>query len=253
MTNKMKRRIVIFIFGLIFIIFLISGCYEIIHIKEHIITSAKAVQNVPTIIVDAGHGGEDGGAVAKDGTLEKDINLSISFKLKELLDFYGYNVIMTRNDDNLIYDESAHSIREKKVSDIRNRMNIINNNPDSILISVHQNHFTDSKYHGTQVFYSKNNSNSKILAQSIQKSVVENIQENNQREVKKTGTEIYLLYHAKNPAIMVECGFLSNYNELERLKDENYQMKIAFSIFSGIIKYMESNNTSNTEVTINGS
>ena len=165
---------------------------------------------------------------------------------------YGFNVIMTRNDDKLIYDEDSNSIRQKKVSDIRNRMKIINANPNSILISIHQNHFSNPKYHGTQVFYSKNNSESKVLAQSIQDSVVKNIQKDNKREVKQTGTEIYLLYHAKNPAVMVECGFLSNTSELEKLKDEKYQMKMAFSIFSGIIKYIEYNDVSKTEVNING-
>ena len=249
MTNKTKRRIILFIFGIVFLIFLVTGCYELIHIKEHIITSAQVSENLPVIIVDAGHGGEDGGAVAKDGTVEKNINLSISLKLEGLLRLYGYNVIMTRTDDKLIYDANAQTIREKKISDIRNRMKIINDNPKSILISIHQNHFTEPKYHGTQVFYSKNNFESKTLAQCIQNCVTANIQKENMREVKKTGTEIYLLYHAKNPAVMVECGFLSNYNELEKLKQENYQMEMAFSIFSGIINYIESNDTLKTEVT----
>ena len=249
MTNKTKRRIILFIFGIVFLIFLVTGCSELIHIKEHIITSAQVSENLPVIIVDAGHGGEDGGAVAKDGTVEKNINLSISLKLEGLLRLYGYNVIMTRTDDKLIYDANAQTIREKKISDIRNRMKIINDNPNSILISIHQNHFTEPKYHGTQVFYSKNNFESKTLAQCIQNCVTANIQKENMRDVKKTGTEIYLLYHAKNPAVMVECGFLSNYNELEKLKQENYQMEMAFSIFSGIINYIESNDTLKTEVT----
>lgn len=190
-----------------------------------------------TVIVDAGHGGIDGGAVGTDGTLEKDINLQISHKLCCLLKLYGFNVIMTRNDDNSIHSKDAQTVRQIKVSDIHNREKIITDNPNAVFVSIHQNKYPDASVCGTQVFYSKNNSDSPVLAQKIQDSIVENIQKNNYRKIKPSGTEIYLLYHSPIPSVMVECGFVSNQNELNELKNDEYQKKIALSIADGILKY----------------
>lgn len=190
-----------------------------------------------TVIVDAGHGGEDGGAVAPDGTVEKDINLDIAIKLQKVLQLYGFNVIMTRTEDKMTYDGSYNTQREKKVSDIRNRFKIIEEHPEAIFVSVHQNNFYDSSQNGTQVFYSKNNLKSKLLADEIQKSFVDNIQPDNRRQTKKSGTEIYLLYHSQIPSVLVECGFLSNYNDLNQLKNEDYRMRVAILIADGILKY----------------
>ncbi len=190
-----------------------------------------------TIIIDAGHGGEDGGAVADDGTVEKNINLDISLKLEKLLKLYGFDVIMVRSTDRLIYSDDSVTIRQKKVSDIRNRMKIIDDNPDALFVSIHQNKYDASSVHGAQVFYSKNNPESQLLAQSIQNSVVASIQPDNNRKVKPTGTEIYLLYHAKSVAVMAECGFISNYEELSLLKQDSYKLKLAMAIADGIVDY----------------
>lgn len=190
-----------------------------------------------TVIVDAGHGGIDGGAVGCDGTLEKDINLQISHKLSAILKLYGFNVIMTRNDDNSIHSKEALTTRQIKVSDIHNREKIIINNPNAIFVSIHQNKFQDSTIHGTQVFYSKNNPLSSALALKIQDSIVENTQKDNCRKIKQSGTEIYLLYHSQIPSVMVECGFVSNQSELNKLKSDEYQKKIALSIADGILNY----------------
>lgn len=200
------------------------------------ITSNSAISQ-KTIIIDAGHGGMDGGSVGVDGTVEKEINLKIALKLEFILKAYGYNVIMTRKDDKSIHDSSANTVRQQKVSDIHNREKIILQNPDAIFVSIHQNHYPNSSIHGTQVFYSKNNTLSKELAQNIQSSIVKNIDSENKRQIKKSGTEIYLLYHSKIPSVMVECGFISNYNDLNKLKDENYQKKLALSIADGIVNY----------------
>jgi len=191
-----------------------------------------------TIIVDAGHGGDDGGAVGINGTVEKDINLDIALKLEKILKFYGFKVIMTRTEDVMTCDDGLDSMRKRKVSDIHNRFELMQKNPDALFVSIHQNKFEDSAQHGTQVFYSGNNEESKVLAQAIQDSIVSSLQKDNSRVVKKSGSGIYLLYHAKNPAVLVECGFISNPTEVKNLKDEKYRMKLAILIADGLIKYL---------------
>ncbi len=202
---------------------------------------AVTAETTPVIIIDPGHGGEDGGTQSSDGTLEKKINLDISVKINELLLAEGFTTVLTREGDYMIYDESASTQREKKVSDIHNRMKIVEENGDCILLSVHQNYFTESKYSGTQVFYSKNNPDSEVLADEIQKSVVSVLQPDNTRQIKESGTDIYLLYHSQVPSVMVECGFMSNEAETEKLKDEDYQQKMAEAIVEGLLNYLESN------------
>ena len=194
-----------------------------------------------TVIIDPGHGGIDGGTSAADGTLEKDINLKIALKLNDMLNSMGIKTVLTRTEDISIHDESAKTIRQKKVSDIKNRLKIINNTDNAIFVSIHQNYFSESKYSGTQVFYSKNNSDSAKLADSIRLPVISYLQPENSRETKSSGTDIYLLYHAQVPAVMVECGFLSNQKEADSLKDEAYQNKMAFLIAIGIFDFF--NNT----------
>ena len=199
----------------------------------------RTVQNEKQlIIVDPGHGGEDGGTVSSRGVNEKKINLEISEKLKKIFELCGYRTIMTREEDKLIYDGAPKTIREKKVSDLRNRLNFSENNPDGIFLSVHQNYFTESKYWGTQVFYSGNNEDSKLIAENIQKSARNNIQNDNYRKIKKSGKEIFLLHNIKSPAVMVECGFMSNPSEALKLEDNSYQIKMALSIIDGINNYL---------------
>lgn len=204
--------------------------------------SAAEASSMPitqkTVIVDAGHGGDDGGAIGIDGTVEKDINLDISLKLEKILKFYGFNVIMTRTQDVMTCDDGLDSLRKRKISDIHNRFELMRKNPDAIFISVHQNKFEDSSQHGTQVFYSGNDERSKELAEAIQTSVTLTLQQKNDRVVKKSGSGIYLLYHAKIPAVLVECGFISNSDEVKKLKDESYRMKLAILIADGLLKYL---------------
>lgn len=197
---------------------------------------------LPVIIIDAGHGGADGGAICADNTAEKVINLEISKKLEALCKFFGYKVIMTRESDDAICDDWCKTIRQKKVSDIKNRFKIIQENPNSLFISIHQNKYSNSSMSGTQTFYSPNNISSMRLAECIQNSVVASLQSDNTRQIKKSGTEIFLLYHAQSTAVMVECGFVSNLNELKKLKNENYQKQMAFAILSGINDYIVSCN-----------
>lgn len=195
------------------------------------------ITETPLIIIDAGHGGMDGGAVAGDGTPEMHINLDIALKLDAILKERGYRTLLTRSDNNSIHDESAKTVREQKVSDIHNRLKIIQDNPHSVFVSVHQNYYHESRYYGTQVFYSENNPDSSILAECIQSSVVASLQPDNTRKIKPSGESIYLLYHSTVPSVMVECGFLSNPEETEKLKNENYRQQMAEAIADGLNNY----------------
>ncbi len=198
------------------------------------------VPKYTTVIIDAGHGGVDGGTSSDDGIIEKNLNLQIALKVNDFLKSMGVNTVMIRTQDISIHDKTATTIREKKISDIKNRLNIINETENSVFVSIHQNHFSQKKYHGTQIFYSKNNPESSVLADFVRQSVISVLQPDNSRETKQSGSEIYLLYHANSPSIMVECGFLSNQDEAEKLKDENYQKKLAFLISLGIMDFLKS-------------
>lgn len=192
----------------------------------------------PLIIIDAGHGGKDGGAVAPDGTEEQHLNLAIALEMNNYLEKKGYKTLLVRDDNNSIHDVNANTIREQKVSDIRNRLKISESHKNSIYVSVHQNYFTESKYHGTQVFYSPNNPESEVLASYVQKSVVKKLQPDNTRQIKKCDKSVYLMYKTHTVAILAECGFLSNSDELAKLKDNAYQKKIAAAICDGLIEYI---------------
>lgn len=204
-----------------------------INVAQKVSTAPNS--SLKTIIIDPGHGGEDSGAVADNGVLEKDINLDVSKKLRDMLKATGYKVIMTRDEDTAIYDKDSKTLRQKKVSDMKKRVEIINSDKNNVLISIHQNKFEKKQYSGSQIFYSKNNEESFNLAQSIQKSIRGLIQPDNDRELKCAGKDIYLLNKANVPAVIVECGFVSNDEELEKLSDENYKLNLAFSIYSGVI------------------
>lgn len=225
-----------FIMLLVFII-LIFSAYS--NLTDTVSAVSGASDSKYTIVLDAGHGGEDGGAVANNVT-EKDVNLQITKILYEMFTSNGYEVILTRDDDTSI-ETSGDTLRDRKVSDMKNRLEIFNSNPDNIVISIHQNKFTESKYSGTQVFYSPNNEKSSLLAESIRQSVTGLIQPENERQCKPAGNEIYLLYNARVPAVIVECGFLSNAEEAQKLSDEAYRKQMAWSIFLGAVNYINNN------------
>lgn len=188
-------------------------------------------------MANSAHGGFDGGAVADDGTPEKDINLSISLKLASMLRFHGYNVILTRDTDRGTETDSSQSIANRKKSDMGERLKIINENPDAVFVSIHLNKFTSSSAIGAQVFYSPNNHLSHELGLSLQNTVKALLQPENERTIKKGTKSTYLLYKAQIPAVIVECGFLSNKKELALLKSEEYGSKMAFAILCGILNY----------------
>lgn len=196
----------------------------------------------PKVIIDAGHGGMDGGAVGIDGIIEKDINLKIALKLKDLLTLGGFDVVMTREKDIALFDDGIEGIKNQKTSDMYNRMKSIENNPDAIFLSIHQNKFPQSKYSGAQMFYSTNSPYSEQIAQVLQKQWRVMLQPENKREIKPATNELFLLYNSKIPAVMVECGFLSNLDEAYRLTDDEYQNKMAYIIYTSLLEFMDNIN-----------
>ncbi len=192
------------------------------------------ITSVCTVVVDAGHGEPDGGAIGVNGTLEKDINLSIALKIQEILENRGIKVIMTRADDNSICDTNAETLHEKKVSDMHKRESIMNNSNADLFISIHMNSFTDSSSSGLHVFYSRNHPEIEPLAVTIQDSISK-ITGAKAHSVKTASNSLYLMKKPVPPAILVECGFISNPQEEMLLNDELYQSKIAFAIANAII------------------
>lgn len=232
------KRYLIKIAGTLFmvIVCLLSGA---LFNEGRFLPASANANNVPVIIIDPGHGGFDGGAVALDGTVEKNINLKISLSLASLLKASGYQVIMTRDTDTSTESNTDDTIGHRKKSDLKNRLDLMGKYPDSIFVSVHLNKFTTSAARGSQVFFSGNNDDSMALGEMIQKSVREKLQNENNRVIKKATSSTYLLHNATIPAVLVECGFLSNQKELALLKDDEYQNKIAFCIFCGINNYFK--------------
>ena len=192
----------------------------------------------PVVWLDPGHGGEDGGTQSADGLLEKDVNLAVALRVRELLETAGFRVKLTREEDVSIGDNTLPTVRERKVSDVHRRLELVEEDPASILVSIHQNYFTQEKYSGAQMFYSPNNGESAALAESIRQSVVGLLQPENTRENKPATDDIYLLWNARQPAVLVECGFLSNGEEAALLAQEAYRDQGAFCIYDGIVRYL---------------
>ena len=205
--------------------------------------SADVMEYMPvankTIVLDAGHGGIDPGAMNKDKTiLEKDVNLEITKKLRDLLESSGATVIMTRDRDVSLYQEDGNkTTRQKYNENLKNRKKIINESNADIFVSIHLNAFEQSKYYGAQTFYPKGKDDGKELAQFIQDELKRVVDQDNDRKIKPRD-DIYLLKNATMPSVLIECGFLSNEKESQLLADSKYQDKIAWAIYVGIQKYL---------------
>lgn len=225
----MKKALMILFSGFI----LIAVCINISYKIDDVMVKTVGINNIQTkktVIIDPGHGGIDVGTVGIDGSLEKNINLSISLDLYDFLMVSGINTVLTRDGDYEMYRAGE----QRTKSDLYNRMDYINSVPNSILISIHQNHFENEAEWGTQVWYSPNDEISPTLADKILQSVKKNIQPENKRENKVSDNSYYILYKAQKPSVMVECGFVSNENENKRLQDKEYQRDMAYSILVGI-------------------
>jgi N-acetylmuramoyl-L-alanine amidase len=199
-------------------------------------------ENIPvprnhTIVIDAGHGGEDGGATSCSGVLESQINLQIALRLRDMFHLLGYQTLMIRTTDISVYTE-GNTIAAKKISDLRQRARMVNEVGDSLLISIHQNTFPIEKYRGAQVFYNEY-SQAKELAQQLQTCFVASINPGSKRKC-KSADGIYLMDAVKRPAVLVECGFLSNMEEEAKLREKVYQQKICCVIASCVSSHLNS-------------
>ena len=206
--------------------------------KYKIIPTMSVPVTNKTIVLDAGHGTPDEGAQNSEGMTEAKINLEIVYKIKKLLEDCGATVILTRSDENAIYDENAKTIGQKKVSDIKNRVRIGNQSSADIFVSIHLNKIPDARCKGWQTFYNVRNEKSKDLANNIQKSLNDTMKIENKRTPQKL-TNVYIMKNVEIPITIVECGFLSNKEDASLLKTEEYQDKLAWGIYDGIINYFQ--------------
>ena len=198
--------------------------------------------SLPTIVIDAGHGGEDGGASLYGGAPEKELNLHISNDLRDMLTVLGFNVVMTRTDDTLLYDKNADYHGHKKSMDLANRLKIARETENGLLISIHMNAFPETKYSGLQVYYSKNDASSQRLALLVQELNRSLISPENERKIKPAGSNIYLLDRFEGTAILIECGFLSNDSERALLNTAEYRQKLAAVFLSASSSSLKSKN-----------
>lgn len=223
-----KRRIMS---GLLAAVLLLSFSAAVRFYKTEMVFGTNL--HAATVVIDAGHGGVDGGAVAKDGTAESGINLAIALTLKELFLFCGIEPIMTREEDISIHSEEAETIAQKKVSDLRNRVELINSHPQAVAISIHQNSLpTAPSVRGAQAFYNPV-SGAAELARAMQGTLNNVINTNRAKTEKQIPSTIFLMQNAQVPAVLVECGFLSNVEETRLLKTEEHQLRLALAILCG--------------------
>lgn len=194
------------------------------------------VQPSARMVLDAGHGGRDGGAVSASGISEKDINLAVTRAMYDYLTLCCVETVMTRTEDSLVCDETDPALKGKlKMTDLKNRLIIAESNPDAIFVSIHMNKFSVEKYSGLQVYFSKNDETSVTLAQGVQEHVRGILQSDNTRKVKAAGSNIFLLDRIESPAILVECGFLSNTAEAAKLASAAYQTQLAVVIADSLL------------------
>lgn len=199
--------------------------------------SYTALPTMETIILDAGHGGADGGAVAADGTAESGINLAVTLRLRDVFALMGRETVMTRRDEESLADADSETLRQQKVSDTKNRVALINSVANGRLISIHQNTLAGHpEVHGAQVFFGKVEGSSE-RAVAVQQTLNETVNAGNEKTAKPIESDVYIMSHAQCPAILVECGFLSNEAEAGRLMTEEYQTVLALSIAGGYLQH----------------
>lgn len=235
MTEKRKRGSVLLFYLTVISLFLFGtflGNQTVATISEMI-----PVERLHRIVIDAGHGGEDGGAVSCSGRNESNFNLQIALRMDDLLHLLGYDTVMIRSTDTSVYT-AGETISQKKVSDLKQRVRIVSRVNNALLLSIHQNTFPEEKYSGAQVFYAKT-AGSEELAKLLQESFVSTLNPGSNREAKQ-GSGIYLLDKINATGVLVECGFLSNQQEETKLRTPEYQKKICCVISTGLARFLAS-------------
>ncbi len=230
-------RFMAFLLFLSILFALLFGVAEKTRQKNDLDVLNKDTPSQPkTIILDAGHGGEDGGASSADGLLEKDLNLALALTMRDILLANGVNVILTRDTDTLLYDRNVDFQGRKKMLDMAARLKIAEEAPDAVFVSLHMNTYPHPSCQGVQVWYSENHNTSIEIAKTIHTTTKEILQPENDRPVKRSGSSIYLLHHLECPAVLVECGFLSSPEEAALLGDESYRQQLALTLCMGILR-----------------
>lgn len=219
------------IYILVFTLFLIIPLLG----NHAIMVYSENVQSKNTVIIDAGHGGIDSGAVSCSGIYESHLNLQIATRFRDLAHLLGLTTIMIRDTDTSLHTE-GNTIAAQKISDIRERVRIVNTTPNALLVSIHQNSFLDNRYSGTQVFYN-NQQGSKDLAEKFQIAFKQTLDSSNHRQPKRI-TGVYLMEHINCTGILIECGFLSNPQEEALLRDEEYQKALCCVIATSLHQYL---------------
>lgn len=231
----MKRTIILLI---CFLTVLTNGIY--VRADENILAEKSGSVNNSecnfTFVIDPGHGGIDGGAVGVSGSLEKDINLAVATFLTDLMKVMGYSAVMTRSDDQMLGEGSEG---HRKLEDLRKRVDFVRDYENPLFISIHMNKFPQEYCHGLTVYYSGNDPESEALALSVKNAAVKHLQPDNKRPMKRATSALYVLDRATVPAILIECGFLSNVEEEKKLVDADYQKKLVMTLASGILEYAE--------------
>ncbi len=241
-TIKCKKLVFfsirVFIFLAIYLIIglLFTRLSSVNNDSESVSSHSIDIKNAPIIIIDPGHGGVDGGAVSESGVVEKEINLKIAQNLRDLFSLSGIRCILTRESDIELKPKNGGSSSRKR-SDLLARIEIGNSYDNAVFVSIHQNKYPSSRLSGMQVFYSKNHKDSRILAESIKSSNTRLIDSQNRREIKPAGREIMILDSLQIPAVLVECGFLSNAAEAKKLSSEEYRKELAFMLYCALFEY----------------
>ncbi len=223
------------IFSVILSAFLLLG--HVFDVQPEKQTLCPIQLNTPTLVIDAGHGGEDGGAVSLTGALESHINLAVAKRVDTVLGLYGVPVLMLRDEDISLHDPKAQTLRQKKNSDLHNRADMVNGQENAVLLSIHQNSYPDGRYSGAQSFYAPTDG-SRELAQVIQETLRLSLAPDNARLEKQIPDTIYLMNHISCPGVLVECGFLTNPREEQLLQNHAYQTKLAAALAGGYLQWI---------------
>lgn len=232
--TPVQQKIITITMGVLFLI----GSFLLAKETAEYVNANSIWQRHLCVVIDAGHGGIDPGKIGVNGALEKDINLEIAYMVKQFLEASDVKVIMTREGDDGLYEESSSN---KKVEDMKRRIQLIDEAAPALTVSIHQNSYEEEYVHGAQVFYYNGSKQSQALAERIQNQIMATVDPENTRQI-KANDSYYLLKKTGLPIVIVECGFLSNYTEAEKLADREYQEKIAWAIHLGILQYLNNTN-----------